>query len=70
MAAQLGLNLGNFIFGPNGMEFKMPIYFWNHWPKNSNENGLLFLRNAFFQKFNNVSWHSVRHFPQFHSLRF
>ena len=39
------------------------------WPKTSNDNGLMFLRNHFLHKFFNVSWHSNRHFPQFHSLR-
>jgi hypothetical protein len=28
------------------------------------------LRNSFFQKFSNVSWHSARHFPQFHNKKF
>ena len=59
-------NFGRYIFGDHcdGVEFTMPIYVWHHWPlKTSNGNGLLFLRNSFFHKFHNVSWHSTRHFP-------
>ena len=49
------------IAGFDGMEFKMPLNVWHsNWPKTSNDNGLLFLRNTFFQKFYNVSWHSNR----------
>jgi hypothetical protein len=57
--------------GFDGIEFSMPIWVWHSsWPKTSNDNGLLFLRNSQIQKFNNVSWHSNRHFPQFHSQRY
>jgi hypothetical protein len=49
------------IAGFDGMEFKMPVSVWHSsWPKTSNDNGLLFLRNTFFAKFYNVSWHSNR----------
>ena len=59
------------VFGPDGIEFKMPIYIWHHWPlKTSHDNGLLFLRNSFFHKFFNTSWHSIRHYPQFTSTRY
>ena len=72
--AQFPFALGKFIFGENaysGVEFAMPVYIWHHWPlKTSNENGLLWLRNSFFHKFYNVSWHSNRHFPQFTSLKY
>ena len=61
-------NFGKWFFGPeanSGIEFAMPIYIWQYWRlKTSNDNGLLLLRNSFFHKFNNVSWHSNRHFPQ------
>ena len=64
---QVPFNLGKYIFGPegkDGAEFIMPIYVWHHWPlKTSNDNGLLWLRNSFFHKFHNVSWHSIRNFP-------
>ena len=70
MVFQLMLTAGQSVFGVSGMEFQMPLWFWNHWPKNSNENGLLFLRNSFVHKFNNVSWHSTRNFPQFTTLRY
>ena len=72
--ASVPFNLGYYIFGTegyDGVEFAMPIYVWHHWPlKTSNDNGLLWLRNSFFHKFFNVSWHSTRHFPQFTSLRY
>lgn len=42
----LVFNTGQSIFGYSGMEFKMPVWFWNNWPKITNENGLLFLRNT------------------------
>jgi hypothetical protein len=59
------------IFGKDGMEWRFPIDFWiSKWPKTSNDNGLMFLRNHFFHIFQNVSWHSARHYPQFHSLRY
>ena len=57
------MNFGQNLFGFWGMEYSMPLEVWHNWPKNSNGNSLLFLRNAFFQKFNNVSWHSNRMFP-------
>ena len=54
----------------DGIEWMWPIQIWlSHWPKTSNNNGLMFLRNSIFQRFQNVSWHSDRHFPQQHSLR-
>lgn len=40
------------------------------WPKTSNDNGLMFLRNHLFHMFYNVSWHSNRDFPQVHSVRY
>ena len=54
---------GDFIFGRDGIEFEMPIWCWNHWPKTSHENGLMFLRNSQLHKFSNVSWHSTRMYP-------
>lgn len=56
--------------GFDGVEFKFPVSLWTWWPKTSYNNGLMFLRNSFFHDFNNVSWHSDRHFPQYHSLRY
>ena len=71
--SQIPFNLGRYIFGADakdGVEFVMPVYIWQHWPwKTSNDNGLAWLRNTFFHKFFNVSWHSNRHFPQFVSVR-
>lgn len=61
---------GEKIFGRDGVEFKFPVWFWTYWPKSSNDNGLYFLRNVFIHKFYNVSWHSARHYPQFHSMRY
>lgn len=58
------------LLGQDGAEFKFPIMFWYYdWPKTSQDNGLLFLRNSFFYRFHNTSWHSIRHFPQFHTLK-
>ena len=72
--AQLPFKLGRIVFGidaVDGVEFTMPVYLWHHWPfKTSYDNGLLWMRNSFFHKFYNVSWHSNRHFPQFTSLRY
>jgi hypothetical protein len=55
----------------DGIEYMYPLRFWmGAWPfMNSNNNGLMFLRNNWFQRFVNASWHSDRHFPQFHSMR-
>jgi ankyrin repeat protein len=40
------------------------------WPfMTSNNNGLGFLRNNWFHRFSNVSWHSDRHFPWKGSIR-
>ena len=61
---------GDWLFGYDGVEFRFPIKFWTFWPRTSNDNGLMFIRNSFIHKFFNVSWHSIRHFPQFHSLRY
>lgn len=61
---------GEWIFGRDGFEHRFPLSFWNFWPKGSNDNGLMFLKNTFFYTFMNVSWHSLRHFPQYHSLRY
>lgn len=58
------------LFGKDGVEWRYPIDLWLWWPKISNDNGLMFLRNSFIHKFFNISWHSNRHFPQFHSLRY
>ena len=63
MPAQYFFVIGDWLFGRDGMEFKFPVWFWMNWPKTSNDNGLMFLRNSFFHKFFNVSWHSARHFP-------
>lgn len=60
---------GDWLFGADGVEFKFPIDMWTWWPKTSNDNGLMFIRNSFIHKFFNVSWHSNRQFPQYHSLR-
>jgi hypothetical protein len=57
------LGLGDRLFGFNGIEYRFSTWVWTYWPKSSNENGLLLLRNDFFYVFNNVSWHSSRHFP-------
>lgn len=56
---------------PDGLEFALPIQFWmpNAWPKNFSQNSLMFIHNHVFQPYRNVSWHSERHFPQFHSMR-
>lgn len=65
----LVLNTGQQLFGYSGVEFKFPVWFWNHWPKITNENGLLFLRNSQLHSHSNVSWHSTRDYPRFLSLR-
>ena len=46
------------------------MFLWTYWPKNSLENGMMFLRNVMFHPFETVSWNSVRNFPQLHSLRY
>jgi len=41
-------NLGDKLFGKDGMEWRFSIKFWTSWwPKTSNDNGLMFLRNHF-----------------------
>ena len=48
----------------DGAEWVWPIGLWmSSWPKTSNNNGLMFLRNMWFNEFSNSSWHSDRHFP-------
>jgi len=51
------------LMGFDGIEFNFSANIWHWWPKTSNDNGLLFLRNSYFHKFFNVSWHSNRHYP-------
>ena len=60
---QIPFNMGQRVMGFDGIEFKFPIFVWHYWPKTSHDNGLLFLRNQWFYRFNNVSWHSTRQFP-------
>ena len=67
---QAPFNIGQKMFGFDGMEFKMPIIFWHKWPKYSNDNGLLGIRQNIFTPYCDVSWHSNRHFPRFNSLRY
>jgi hypothetical protein len=66
--AHLIWNFGQKVFGMDGMEFRFPLSFWLIWPKSSNDNGLLILRNC-IHLFTGISWHSNRHFPQYHSIR-
>ena len=40
--------IGPWVFGTDGVEFKMPIIFWHRWPKHSNDNGLLGIRQNIF----------------------
>lgn len=67
--AHLIYNFADKIFGQDGVEYRFPKFVWLHWPKTSNDHSLMFLRNSFIHRFNNVSWHSNRHFPQYHSIR-
>ena len=68
--AQYFFAWGDMLFGKDGVEFRFPLDLWLKWPTTSNDNGLMFIRNNFFHKFFNVSWHSSRHFPQYHTLRY
>ena len=61
--AQIPFILGTKIFGYDGIEFTFSADTWLWWPKTSNDNGLLFLRNSMFQCFFNTSWHSARFYP-------
>ena len=58
------------LLGFDGVEFKFPLRFWHYWPKSSNDQGLMIFRNTLFHEFSNVSWHSTRQFPQYHTLRY
>lgn len=68
MTTGVPFNIGQWLMGPDGIEFQMPQLIWHKWPlKVSHDNGLLFLRNSFFHPFHNTSWHSSRYLPQFHT---